>query len=287
MNMTFNHYVKQLISQMDVDRLDEADIYEELVTHLELTKKQFVSSGLNEKDAEKKAMAQFGNPEKVGGEMQEAMFPMRRFILLMIAYLSIAYSFFAYSMQLFSEGNAHHIWLILAIGLSLSIWMIAEHISRIFRPTYMKVAILILHTLIFLYGSFLMADIDSYIAITGFVALFIMLLSIIAIYQLAIYNYRDATENVPSPKSKIMIHIINITLGIVYTGFALFFIWGLLMFSGVDEMFGYWRFYVLMATYVVWIVSYYFQAKYIHRTKAVLWLFAAPIIYCAMVVLFA
>lgn len=285
MNLTFNQYVKQLILQMDVDANDEQDIYEELVTHLELSKKQFIQSGLNEKDAEKKAMAQFGNPKKIGEEIQDAMFPMRRFLLSLTAYLSIAYAFFAYSAQLFYEGYAHFVWLILAIVFSVCLWFMAEHIGRFFRSLPIRVTVHIGHILIFLYGSFLLSAIDAFVAGLSLVAWFIMLLSILGIYQLAIYNYRNGTDK--QSKQIIIIHVINITLGIFYIGFFLFFTWGVLLFSeGYAEVFGTLRFYMFIATLLVWIICYYVQIKWSERTKTVLWLFLAPAIYFISIVLF-
>lgn len=278
MHMTLNEYVEALIKQMDVTSIEKDDIYDELMEHLQLTKSHYVQSGLDDKHAEKKAMEQFGNPQSIGNEMQEAMFPKRHFLIHLLAYASIFYTFYIYTTQLFGFGDAHFIWLVLAIASSTYLWFTAESAYTLFRKRAIRVTHYIIHIFLFLYGSMLS---ELWIPMTFF-ALAIVLLSIISIYQLAIYDFRH--ESREKTVATIVIHVINITLGIVYIGFTLFFTWGALIFSTGFELFTAWRFYMFTATLFVWICSYYLQLKYVHRTKWVWLLFLAPVIYVGIII---
>jgi len=278
MQMTFNQYIEALIKQMDVTSVEKDDIYDELMEHLQLTKSQYVQSGLDDKHAEMKAMEQFGNPQSIGNEMQEAMFPKRHFLIHLLAYLSIFYTFYLYASQLFGFGDAHFIWLILAIASSIYLWFTAESAVILFRKRAIRVTHYIIHIFLFLYGAML-SDLWPPMA---FLALAIVILSIISIYQLAIYDFRH--ESHEKTVTTIIIHVINITLGIGYIGFTLFFTWGVLVFSTGLEILTAWRFYLFMATLFIWIFSYYLQLKYVHRTKWVWLLFLAPIIYFGIII---
>src|SRR5690554_224468 len=106
MNPRFHRFIDKIIKQTDGNQAEKDDLYEELMVHLEMSSEQFLKEGFNEKQAEQKAMEHFGGAEEIGNQIQQAMFPFRKEMLLTLAVASIICSFSVYLAWLLLENHA-------------------------------------------------------------------------------------------------------------------------------------------------------------------------------------
>src|SRR5690606_36001091 len=125
MKNPYHDFLTEVIEQIDGSQDEKADIYEELLVHLQLTADHYIQKGYTENEAEQIAMKLFGESKKIGNDMQEAMFPLRKILLLLLALVSLFYSIFVYITNLFIEGDANIMWLFLSVGTSSTLLLFA------------------------------------------------------------------------------------------------------------------------------------------------------------------
>lgn len=251
MNSNFHRFVKEIIKQIDGSKEEKEDIYEELISHLSLSKQEFIYAGYNEKEAEQKAISAFGDANDVGGQIQEAMFPYQKLMLLMLAIGSFLFAFAVYLIVLFSSGTALFTWLILSILTSSALLLFAfQVLPSLDRKLWLNTT-LIIHGLIFLYGTLgapeLITTIGGWLLIT---------LSIILIYRIAIYSYDPANQE--QTKQRKWLHLLNITAGLIIVGATLFFLWAILAFGDRESTH---VFIIIFIPLLIWIFSYITQIK--------------------------
>ena len=82
------------------------DIYEELLIHLQISRDYLMEEeGLTPEKAEEKAMQLFGLEGEIGSQVQQALFPYRKELMLTLAISSILFTIGVYLSSLFVEGN--------------------------------------------------------------------------------------------------------------------------------------------------------------------------------------
>jgi len=266
LSAVFQQYIKQIVQEIDGSELDKEDIMEELIIHLQLTSEQYVAAGYDDKEAEKMAINQFGKSKEIGKQMQEAMFPFRKLMFLILAIASFIYSYTVYSMQLFTEGNAHIGWLVLSVMTSS---LLLLFVLRIFPFLDRRISLnsaLILHVFIYGYGIFLASSLDNFTSIIlTYFSWSIVLLTFVLIYRTTIYDYQNGTTEIVG-RTKKVIHYLNITLGIVIIIATLFFIWGILAFG--DGLFTIGMLFIPVP-FIIWFVTYIVQIKLVHAKRIV------------------
>lgn len=73
-----------MLEQMQSGREEREELREELLGHLQEAKQHYMDEGYTAKLAEKQAIAEFGNPDSTGHQLQEAMYPYQRGLLYVI-----------------------------------------------------------------------------------------------------------------------------------------------------------------------------------------------------------
>src|SRR5690625_2954231 len=102
MKNSFHNFLSDIVNQIDGTDEEKADLYEELQVHIHLAWEQYIDEGFTEEEAGQLAIKDFGSSKAIGNEMQKAMFPHRKTLLLITSIFSILYSFIAYSLVLMS-----------------------------------------------------------------------------------------------------------------------------------------------------------------------------------------
>ncbi|RKQ33996.1 permease prefix domain 1-containing protein [Oceanobacillus halophilus] len=232
MTERFTKFVDKTVQQIEGNQQEKDDLYEELMIHLELSKEQFVKAGLSETEAEKKALEDFGEETEIGSEIQQAMYPYRKEMMIVLAIGSIIFSIGIYLAQLFLEGDAYILWLVLSIMASALLFIFSIQSRAFFNRRLWMNSLLLIHIAIYLFGLLLTTGVTvpSISAPLTIFASIIILLAIVLIYRTTIHDYR-ATDH-PLPHYAKWLHVINMTAGVGVIGYILFFLWGMMVMIG-------------------------------------------------------
>ncbi|WP_077624638.1 permease prefix domain 1-containing protein [Sediminibacillus massiliensis] len=263
MTTSFDRFVKKIVLQTEGNQEEKEDLYEELLIHLELTKEQLIQEGMEETKAQQCAMEQFGEEETVGAQIQQAMFPYRKEMLLSLSIASIIYSFIIYSAQLFLEADAYIVWLLLSVAQSsVLLFFCLKPIAFLNRRRWMN-SLLIIHITLYLFGFLLATGISNPINVflTCYAAI-ILILSIALVYRTTIFDYNSIQQ--PLSKTAKRLHALNITAGFIVVGVSLFFVWGILAFFSEFHP----AMLILTVPFGLWVVLYISQMKLLSKKRA-------------------
>jgi len=274
-------FVEKIVHQIEGNQQEKNDLFEELLTHLELSKEHFMKDGFTEQEAETKAMEQFGNEAEVGEQIQQAMFPFRKEMMRLLAITSIIFSIAIYLAQLFIEGDAYILWLILSMVVSTFLLVFSiQSIAFLNRRLWMN-GLLIIHILIYSFGALLTTGVTEVIVsrtLSIFAGL-IILFAIILIYRTTIHDYKASDH--PLPKHAKWFHIINITAGVVVVFVMLFFMWGMaIMIGGMSPAMA-----ITFVPVLVWIGIYLLQMNLL-RKRIIKGAYIAAVIPIFIIILF-
>lgn len=256
MSEVFERFVSGIVRQTDSNQEERDDLSEELLSHLQCSYEDLHSQGYSKEEAVKMAMMNFGDDQEVGKQLQQAMYPYRREMMLVLSVSSLVFAYSVYALQLFTRGDAHMIWLLLAVVVSASILTITlRPVQSMNRRLWMN-GLLLSHIAIFAAGSLLAADLEfSYSAVLSIFSYAVVLLSIILVYRTTIYDYPSSKQ--PLQKHAKWIHFINITIGIILTYITLFFAWAIMLFAGDMNS----VFLLILIPLILWGIFYMVQLK--------------------------
>lgn len=283
MKKPFHSFITTILNQIDGTTEEKMDIYEEIEVHLELNTKRYMEEGFDQKKAEQLAMTDFGESHKIGNDMQEAMYPMRKKLLLFLAITSIAFSVTLYITYLIAERDAEIIWLLLSIGTSSGLLLFALQVFPSIDQKRWINSVLIGHIFTYLLGTLIATNMIH--IFTPFLTIYgitLLLVSIILIYRTTIIDFTfHSTKNVKQAKQ---LHFINITAGIIITGATLFFLWGILIFSETFPPF----LLAIFIPFIIWLVAYYIQMNLVsHNKRKIAYTIAMiPFIFIVIIVIF-
>lgn len=261
MTSAFHRFVRKIVKQTDGTEEEQEDLYEEFIIHLEMSSDQLRQEGLSEQEANRMAMKQFGNENDIGKQIQHAMYPYRREMMLGLAIASVIYAAAVYVSKLFIEGDAYITWLLLAMGINICLFVyILQPMPFLNRRLWIN-SLFIVHLFIYLFGLLLATSLEASISmlLTIFCGL-ILALGIVLIYRTTVFDY---PANAKVKKQVMIIHFINTTIGIVVIAITLFFLWAFLAFSdGLHPVMG-----VLLIPLSIWILLYRLQIYFAAREK--------------------
>lgn len=264
MNPTFHHFVDKIVKQTDGNQAGKDDLYEELMVHLEMSSEQFIQEGFTEKQAEQKAMEHFGGAEEIGSQIQRAMFPFRKEMLLTLAIASIICSFSIYLAWLLLENHAVIGWLVISIITSSSLFVTAVRPTCYLSRRIWLNTFLIIHVFLYVYGALLASGIDNPISIAlTLLSWPIILLGIVLLYLITLNNYQPSKHRLH--KHFRTLHILNLTAGIILVCATLFFLWGILVFSGEITL----RVLIVFIPLVIWLIAYILQINLLPKNEKI------------------
>lgn len=260
MNKKFHTFVRQIVSQTDGTRAEKEDMYEELMIHLELSYAQFIEAGYNKKQSEKMTLQSFGDANKIGNQLQQAMFPYRKMMFLILAVTSLLYSFTLYSVTLFAGGNAHIAWLVISVVTSSSILLFSLQMLTFLERKISLNIMLTIHIFVYLFGLLIASYIEFFIPLS-YISIFILVLTIVLIYRTTIYDFPvKQLEGKNYPK---LFHYFNLTFGFIIISTTLFFVWVVLIFAEAFAIF----MLTPLIPVLIWIVTYIAQMKLVLKGK--------------------
>lgn len=77
---SFEEYLNQVLQKIDASAETKAELYDEFLDHLEQLRRSYVSDGVQDAHAIKLAIADFGESKLVGGLINEAVSPYRKWL---------------------------------------------------------------------------------------------------------------------------------------------------------------------------------------------------------------
>ncbi|MFC5602849.1 permease prefix domain 1-containing protein [Sporosarcina koreensis] len=278
MNQVFHRFVEGIVRETDSNQEEREDLYEELLSHLECSFKDYQKQGYSNEEAMRTVMTNFGDERKIGQQLQQAMYPYRREMMLGLSVASLLYAYGVYLSQLLIMGDAHILWLVVAVLSSTALLLLTVRpVSSLNRRLWMN-SLLLIHILIFFYGLLLATDVYHPVSIgLTIIASLILLLAIVLVYRTTIYDFSSNRQR--SAKDAKRLHFINITTGIFVVFVILFFLWAFLFFSAEMSP----AVFIIFIPLVIWIVSYASQMHLLSRQKKK-WAYSIAIIQTAIII---
>ncbi|MEK3935401.1 permease prefix domain 1-containing protein [Sporosarcina sp. FSL W7-1349] len=262
MKAQFQRFVEGIVRQTDCNLAEREDLYEELLSHLEDSFAEHRKQGYSGEEATRIVMTNFGDGSEIGKQLQHAMYPYRREMLLVLSVVSLLFAYGVYLGQLFLAGDAHIPWLVMAVlSSSALLYVTVRPVTSLNRRLWMN-GLLVIHLFVFFYGLLLAAYLERpFSTILTFVAALLMLLTIILVYRTTIYDFPSDRQALKKDAKRL--HFINITTGILIVFLTLFFLWAFLLFaSGLSPAFLW-----FLLPIGVWILSYAIQMHLLAEQK--------------------
>lgn len=242
-----------------IAQVERADLYEELLIHLELARDEWMMKGKTIDESEDLAIKSFGDSGLIVSQIQQAMFPYRKELLLTLSTASVLFSISYYLGQLFGSFDAL-IWWLVPIMTTSTVLLLLSLNGAIFvnRKKFLNTFLIIHLILLFLSvgssGFMGAARISLPYFNWG-----LILLNMFIIYQsaLSLPEYTDKTLKMAK-----ILHLFNITVGLFFIGLSLFIAWGSLWISKIN-----WLTLVSIIPILIWIGLYTAQMILFRKNK--------------------
>jgi hypothetical protein len=258
-------HIQHVLQETQCPKEERAELEEELLIHLQELKQYYIDQDNSEKKAEKQAIAQFGGSKLIGRGLQESMYPWQRGLLYTIGIASLLFGmlFHLYTLIVLQEPSVA--WLAIQLAAGTIVTLAAINIAFIGRHPYFLHVVVMVH---------LIWHAITYSLIQGMpiahVFLFLVYLILLIVLEL-VFIFRNSYFSTPASKEntrrrwEIKIgYTMNLVYGMMVIAMALFFLWGLLIFTGWSMM----ALYPLIPI-LAWFVFYKYQMKFIARKPVI------------------
>ncbi|TGB03745.1 permease prefix domain 1-containing protein [Halobacillus salinus] len=254
-------HVDKILNQVQSDPAEREEMKEEFLAHLSALKQQHEEDGHSPKNAEKKAIEEFGDAGLVGNGLQETMYPYQRGLLYVIGLASIALGIFMHFLFLNTFNEPSLGWLAIQFAFGTLVTLVAMNISLLGR-FYWSV-----NALVFLTGGWIGI---SYFAVIQFpepqtyifsTYLAILILTcLVFIIRNSYYHTIEETSDRKTRRLKKVSNVVNLLAGVMICGTAIFFIYGFMAMIGLN-----WLVLIPVGVVVIWLLFYKYQMKWTAR----------------------
>ncbi|MFC3040817.1 hypothetical protein ACFOGI_11215 [Virgibacillus xinjiangensis] len=255
MNHELEEYVDRIVKQTDCSKSEQEELYEEMVMHVCMIRDEQLSHGKSMEEATQYAMEAFGSEAFIGDQLQQAIFPFRKELLLSLALLGFLFTIGQYLTFLIQEKIALTHMLSGMVGHSLVLFFALNRSFSISRKIWLSLALLM--NLLLLLGNYAITPVIAGNHIFWMLCLVSMiLLNLYLLYRTAL-TYQTDSRNKTSRR---IIHTVNITLGLM-TGLPSLYMYLLMMGFGAPSA-------VLLQFFVplaVWLLVYAAQVFFVRR----------------------
>jgi hypothetical protein len=259
-------YTQHVLKETQCAAEERKEIEEELMSHLQDLKEYFLATGHSDKEAERQAIAEFGGSKMIGQGFQESMYPWQRGLLYIIGIASILFGVLFHLYTLIVLQDPSVAWLAIQLIAGTIVTLAAINIAFAGRHPYFLHVVMMAH---------LIWHAITYILVQGmpmqqiflFLIYLILLIGLGLVFVFRNSYYSTATPKEGESRKRLEIKIgytLNLLFGIMIIAVALFFLWGLLIFTGWTTM----ALYPLIPI-VVWFIFYKYQMKFIARKPVI------------------
>ncbi|OZI12253.1 hypothetical protein CEW92_07175 [Bacillaceae bacterium SAS-127] len=221
MNSQLEQFAQKIVFKLDCSQAEKEEMYEEMLIHLEISRDELLKQGYSLEEAENLAVQQFGNAEVVRSELQQVLMPYRKEMYLTFALASLIWTITIYLTQLFTNGDAHIFWLMLAFACGTTFLIFALlPLTNHLRKRYQN-SLLVMSLLVLIYEYLMATSLNHTLSSSlAFGTLLLIMTNVFFLYQTNLIETSGKMD-----KDKKAIHFINITSGLIIGAFSLFFIW--------------------------------------------------------------
>ncbi|WP_066194620.1 MULTISPECIES: hypothetical protein [Gracilibacillus] len=252
MSKELETYVERIVAHTDCNKADRDDLYEEMLIHLTILRDEHREQGKGLKEANQMAMKSFGKEADLGDQFQQAMFPYRKELLLLLALLGFIFTIGQFLYMMMAEQVVLLYSLTGIIGHSAVLFFALNKEFPVNRKLWLGLALL-LNFLLLLWNGSLLSGNNGVL----FVAyLLILILNVFLLYR-TVLTYPTNTSN---KKTRRVIHAVNITLGIL-TILPAAYIYAMAIGFGAPQT----MFFYLLGPIIGWIILYSAQVLLARR----------------------
>ncbi|WP_017754156.1 permease prefix domain 1-containing protein [Calidifontibacillus oryziterrae] len=257
-------YITEILANVECNDIERADLKEELLTHLAEAKFELMQKGLSEQEAEEQAIQGFGKAERLGNNLQRSMYPYRKNLLLFIGFGTIVFSLACYfhNVIMFSDNT----YIVLALSILIGSMIVFAAVNPVyFSNRKIAMNVLLISLFPFYFINFLIIDTMSnwYIPLLNVLGFLLVISSIWMIFLTALKPPTNKRVDEKTLKRRKIVHVINITIGIIAIGFSMLFSFGVLIFAGPNPVL-----FVPAAIIFAWGLLYWWQIKLVDRKAA-------------------
>ncbi|MFS0783003.1 permease prefix domain 1-containing protein [Bacillus sp. 1P06AnD] len=274
--MNLEKYVHSICMHTDCSKTEKEELKEEMLDHLESLKQDYLNQGFSEEEALKKCISSFGDSAILGTLLQEAIYPLRKRLLIWLSIVLTAVTsslYIMYAIELKEAVDTLYFFLLPALGLLLSSSFPAKKWNRKFLIGSLLVLVVLSTALNFMVSSQLNYNLIG--TILYYSNFLVALSAIVLIYMTVLHQQHTSISTSGSQKR---LHMINITSGITIGIACLFIAYSFLLF-GASLL-------ILLLISIpmsVWALLYYLQIKYKERlgkaTHVLTFITALPVIF--------
>ena len=262
-------YIKKIVDHTDCTKEEKEDLAEELTVHLEILTEENMKIGMSEKDAIHAAIQAFGSENLIGRELQQAMFPYRRELLVTISLSFITMTFAAFTLYLIDYQEALNIQMIMNVCIGLG--LLFTTISSTFNAKRKLIinSLLVLSLLGSIFNSLTLAS-STNSATTLFLTFFNYAILIALVVMLYLTTLQSGYKDQPLSSLRKIVHFVNITFGLLLLAATLFAIWAFL-FAGEAGI----TLLLLFIPLFIWMCLYAIQIRFQKRLGKLVYVFFA------------
>ncbi|SDJ11983.1 permease prefix domain 1-containing protein [Salimicrobium halophilum] len=253
-------HVEHILDHMQSPEEEREDIREELLSHLQDSYTYHKNQGDSDKQAERKALSDFGDPDVIGKGMQDSMYPFQRQLLYIIGGATILYGILFYLFVVFTSGEEYLYWLMIQFLTGSAVVLAGINIAWMGRHYWLLNVIVMLSAI---WNGF---NITIVVYTTGFVifSAFSILLIIAALIFMVRNSYLSTNVAEVPKRERVAMKIsytVNILFGVMIAAAALFIIFGFMVFGGFSRI-------LLIPTgaIVAWLIFFRWQMRWIRKS---------------------
>ncbi|WP_163530059.1 permease prefix domain 1-containing protein [Halobacillus ihumii] len=255
-------HVNRILDQMQSPPDEREEIKEELLTHLESAKYDYMNQGNSVKKAEKQALEDFGDSSLIGHGLQESLYPHQRSLLYVIGIATLLFAVFFYISMTFVVGEVEPIWLLIQMIIGSAVTLSAINIAFMGRH-YWSLNVIVLITAMWNgFNVMIVEQIPGKQAIFfWFYLVIVVILCILFVIRNSYYSSDNTTTTKKSRSILKISYVVNIIFGIMICAAGLSIAYLFLIFGGFS-----WMLLIPISSIVAWLIFFKFQMKLIqHR----------------------
>ncbi|WP_080872014.1 permease prefix domain 1-containing protein [Oceanobacillus timonensis] len=254
-------HVEDVLKQMQSPEDEREEIREELLSHLNEAKSNYISEGLSEKQAEKQVIDAFGNSHRIGRELQESKYPFQRGLLYLIGIITLLFGIIFYVNLAFVIREPDPVWLAIQLLAGSTVVLAAINISFVGRYFYLLNVLLMLHIIWNGINVVLMQSLSQWQAVLFSVYLFILIgLDLLFVFRNSYYSTNQAERKLQKQGFVKFSYMMNLLYGIIIIVVCLFFLWTFLAFTGPSV-----AAFIMLIPILIWLIFYKYQMRFIAR----------------------
>lgn len=262
---TIDHHIQKVLQRVEGTPEERRELVEEMKDHLLSAKEEYIAQGLSDEEAERKAIDDFGGDSEVGDELQESISPYRKDVLIGLGLASIIYAVSVFLHGVTHINEPHPIWLTILFSIGVFMTLSGFYPSIAAGRKILMTVLLFFYFPLLFWGLLIIDTTDKwYKGPLEILAGILAVLVIISLFMTLVRSGKTAAMDKSTKKKRMLLHTVNILLGIVMVPFSFVFGMGALLFGGYTPML-----LIPLGLILLWSLSYWAQMKFYQKRLSI------------------